>query len=80
VVDTTGAGDTYHGAFAFAAAQGRPWDACMRFATVVAALKCTRLGGRTGIPDLRTAERHLKDFANTRCDATRTRAVRHQKA
>lgn len=80
VVDTTGAGDTYHGAFAFAAAQGRPWEACMRFATVVAALKCTRLGGRTGIPDLRTAERHLKDFENTRCDVTRTRSVRHQKA
>ena len=80
VVDTTGAGDTYHGAFAFAAAQGRPWEACMRFATVVAALKCTRLGGRTAIPDLRTAERHLKDFENTRCDVTRTRSVRHQKA
>ncbi|MDD3546504.1 MAG: PfkB family carbohydrate kinase [Kiritimatiellae bacterium] len=62
VVDTTGAGDTYHGAFAFAAAQGRPWEDCMRFATVVAALKCTRLGGRTGIPNLRTAERHLKKF------------------
>ncbi|MDX9867792.1 MAG: PfkB family carbohydrate kinase [Kiritimatiellia bacterium] len=62
VVDTTGAGDTYHGAFAFAAAQSRPWEACMRFATVVAALKCTRFGGRTGIPDLRTAEQHLKHF------------------
>jgi sugar/nucleoside kinase (ribokinase family) len=62
VIDTTGAGDTYHGAFAFAAAQCRPWEQCMRFATVVAALKCTRLGGRTGIPNLRTAERHLKKF------------------
>ncbi len=80
IIDTTGAGDVYHGAFAFAFAQGRPWPECMRFATVVAALKCTAFGGRTGIPDLRTAERHLKDFANTRCDATRTRAVRHQKA
>jgi ribokinase len=64
-VDTTGAGDTYHGAFAFAAAQGRPWEACMRFATVVAALKCTQLGGRTGIPNLKTAERHLKKFETT---------------
>lgn len=62
VVDTTGAGDTYHGAFALAVAQGRAWGECMRFATVVAALKCTRLGGRTGIPSLKSAERALKQF------------------
>lgn len=54
VLDTTGAGDVYHGAFAFAYASGKPWDACMRFATVVAALKCTAFGGRTGIPNLKT--------------------------
>jgi ribokinase len=59
VVDTTGAGDVYHGAFVFAYAQGRAWPECMRFATVVAALKCTAFGGRTGIPDLKTTERHL---------------------
>ena len=53
VVDTTGAGDVYHGAFAFAYAIGKPWDACMRFATAVAALKCTAFGGRTGIPTLK---------------------------
>lgn len=53
VVDTTGAGDVYHGAFAFAYAAGKPWDECMRFATAVAALKCTAFGGRTGIPTLK---------------------------
>ena len=79
VVDTTGAGDTYHGAFAFAAVQGRPWEECMRFATVVAALKCTRLGGRTGIPDLQTAERHLKNFVTTQYDVIRARSVHYQK-
>ncbi|MFO7937328.1 MAG: PfkB family carbohydrate kinase [Kiritimatiellia bacterium] len=51
VVDTTGAGDVYHGAFAVGAARGMSWEQCMRFATVVAALKCTALGGRTAIPD-----------------------------
>ncbi len=60
VVDTTGAGDVYHGAFAFAFATGRSWVECMRFATAVAALKCTALGGRTAIPDWKAAERFLR--------------------
>jgi len=60
VVDTTGAGDVYHGAFVFAHACGKPWAECMRFATVVAALKCSKFGGRTGIPDLATAERIMR--------------------
>lgn len=54
-VDTTGAGDVFHGAYLFAALQG--WDtlrACT-FANAVAALKCERLGGRSGIPTLRDA-------------------------
>jgi ribokinase len=61
VIDTTGAGDVYHGAFVFAFTQGHPWDACMRFASIVAALKCTRLGGRTGIPDLATTEKLMRN-------------------
>jgi len=60
VVDTTGAGDVYHGAFVFAYAHGRAWAECMRFASVVAALKCTKLGGRTGIPDLKTTEAYIR--------------------
>lgn len=59
VVDTTGAGDVFHGAFAFGLAKG--WDArcCARFATAVAALKCTKLGGRAGIPSLEQVERFI---------------------
>ena len=60
VVDTTGAGDVYHGAFAFAFASGKPWPECMRFAAAVAALKCTRFGGRTGIPDFKTTEKFMR--------------------
>ncbi|HPO12870.1 MAG TPA: PfkB family carbohydrate kinase [Candidatus Hydrogenedentes bacterium] len=54
VVDTLGAGDVFHGAFAFGWAQH--WDAprCCEFASAVAALKCTKPGGRAGIPDLAT--------------------------
>lgn len=56
VVDTNGAGDVFHGAFAFGLS--RRWDAfrCARFASAVAALKCTKLGGRAGIPSREEAE------------------------
>ena len=58
VVDTTGAGDVFHGAYAYAVANG--WDVgkCGLFASVTAALKCTALGGRTGIPTAEEVE-HL---------------------
>lgn len=54
VMDTTGAGDTFHGAYLYACLQAH-WTAAFRlkFASAVAALKCTSLGGRQGIPDLR---------------------------
>jgi sulfofructose kinase len=51
VVDTTGAGDVFHGAYALALAEGSTVPEAMRFASAVAALKCTRRGGRAGIPD-----------------------------
>jgi len=50
VVDTTGAGDAFHGAFAWALAQGRPVPECARIAAAVSALKCRRLGARSGLP------------------------------
>jgi sugar/nucleoside kinase (ribokinase family) len=52
VVDTTGAGDAFHGAFLCGLLQG--WEAgdILRFANAVSALKCTQLGGRAGIPSL----------------------------
>ncbi len=54
VVDTTGAGDVYHGALAarYLQTQNEPpfMLDCMRYASVVAAIKCTELGGRTAIP------------------------------
>jgi ribokinase len=50
VVDTTGAGDVFHGAFAFAYIQDWEVNKCLDFASATAAIKCTRLGGRTGIP------------------------------
>lgn len=51
-VDTTGAGDVFHGAFALAFGAGLAVADAFRFSAAVAALKCTRPGARDGIPDL----------------------------
>lgn len=51
VVDTTGAGDVFHGALAAAVAEKKSGFDAVNFASAVAALKCTRPGGRAGIPD-----------------------------
>ena len=50
VVDTLGAGDVWHGAFALALAEGRGEAAAVRFASAAAALKVQRAGGRAGTP------------------------------
>lgn len=49
-VDTLGAGDVFHGAFALALAEGRTAAGAARLANAAAALKCTRPGGRQGTP------------------------------
>jgi sulfofructose kinase len=49
-VDTLGAGDSFHGGFALALAEGRDEVAAMRFGAAAAALKCTRFGGISGTP------------------------------
>ena len=49
-VDTLGAGDVFHGAYALALAEGQnPADAA-RFSCVAASLKCAVFGGRIGAP------------------------------
>jgi sulfofructose kinase len=52
VRDTTGAGDAFHGAFAYGVARGWEVGRCAEFSGAVAAIKCTRPGGRDGLPTL----------------------------
>ena len=61
-VDTTGAGDVYHGAYIFGLLQRRPMQECMRFASAVAALKCRAIGARKGIPRLEEVEEFMTRF------------------
>jgi ribokinase len=51
-VDTTGAGDVFHGGYVYGLLQGWELPATLRFASAMAALKCRKLGGRAGIPTL----------------------------
>lgn len=64
IIDTTGAGDAFHGAFAWALAEGRPAVECARIAAAVAALKCRKLGARAGLP----TRAELEEFLAERVD------------
>jgi sulfofructose kinase len=50
VVDTTGAGDVFHGAFCYGLVLGLGTEDNLKFASATASLKCRHLGGRAGIP------------------------------
>lgn len=50
IMDSTGAGDAFHGAFALAIARNMNWLDALRFASLAGALTCTRLGARQGLP------------------------------
>jgi sulfofructose kinase len=50
VLDTTGAGDVFHGAYLVGLLHGWDLRSIALFSTAVAGLKCSRLGGRQGIP------------------------------
>ncbi len=54
-VDTTGAGDNFHGAFALALSQGYDLRQAVQFSVAVASLSCRDLGGRKGLPDWQEA-------------------------
>lgn len=61
VVDTTGAGDVYHGAFIYGLLHNWDFEKTAEFATAVAAISCTELGGRKGIPRLDQAKSFLQE-------------------
>lgn len=52
VIDTTGAGDSFHGAFAVALANNLDFEDAILFANKVAALTCIKLGARNALPTI----------------------------
>ena len=59
VLDTTGAGDVFRGAFIAALLRGDSPANILRFANAAAALSCTRLGAIDGIPAMDEVQRAL---------------------
>lgn len=59
-VDTTGAGDTFNGAFAVARANGKSMYESISFANAAAALSVQKLGAQGGMPYLNEVEEMLK--------------------
>ena len=51
-VDTTGAGDVFHGALCYAVLEGLSMPRALDFSNAMAALNCTALGARAGIRGL----------------------------
>jgi len=58
-VDTLGAGDVFHGAFALAITEKQDLPGALRFASAAAALKCTRFGGAFAAPQRAEVEELL---------------------
>jgi sugar/nucleoside kinase (ribokinase family) len=58
IVDTSGAGDVFHGAYVYSylAASGRTWAEHFQFARAAAAYKIQRLGNEAGLPTLQDIE------------------------
>lgn len=60
VVDTTGCGDVFHGAFVYGLLKDWPLEQTVEFASSVAALKCRGLGGRSASPTFLEVKQFLK--------------------
>ena len=63
VVDTTGAGDAFHGGLLYGFLKGEDLETSLTFANAVAAMKCSALGARTALP----SSSELKNFLNNPC-------------
>lgn len=64
-IDTTGAGDAFHGAFAAGLSAGLDWENLLAFASVAGALCCTGLGARTSLPNAAQHQDLLKTWLAT---------------
>ena len=58
-VDTVGAGDVFHGAYVAALLEGKDAKEAAVMASATSAIKCTRIGGRAGIPNREVLEKYL---------------------
>src|SRR6185312_8772141 len=67
-VDTTGAGDVFHGAFCYAVLQHMPIGAALEFSNAMAALNCTARGARGRIATADEVHRLMESGVARRAD------------
>jgi len=60
VIDTTGAGDVFHGAYIVGLLEGMSVKDACQFASAVAAIKCANLGGRAGVPTMEVTKKFMQ--------------------
>lgn len=75
-VDTTGAGDVFHGAFCYGVLQEWPLEKVLEFANAMAALNCKALGARGGLGSLAEAQRIIADGQRRADGEVQKRALR----
>ena len=64
-IDTTGAGDVFHGAFLFGLVKNWGIQKVLEFSSAAAAFKCTRQGGIKGIPDYDEVVNFIKKLTSS---------------
>ncbi len=62
VKDTTGAGDTFHGAFAYGLDQHWPIDQIISYASMASAICCEHIGGIPSLPSLEEVKKRLNQM------------------
>ena len=60
-VDSTGAGDAFHGAFCHFLSHNQPVDRCLELASAVGALNCRSQGGRSSLPSREELRQFLEE-------------------
>lgn len=63
IIDTTGCGDSFHGAFLFGQSRGYTLEDSVRLASAVGAINAQTLGGRAGLPDLSETEKLIQTLS-----------------
>jgi sulfofructose kinase len=72
VVDSTGAGDIFRGAFIYALLRGDAPRDILRFANAAAAISCTRVGAMSSVPTLSDVEAFVAATKHRGTEAPRT--------
>ena len=63
-VDSTGAGDIFHGAFVYSLANNFNLEKALLFSNITGALSVLKIGSRLSIPDLSTVEKKYNDIVS----------------